>query len=77
MVGGIAADNHATTSWHEPRMPRGADMSPAAPALPVLPSYASGPSDVPLPRLAAFTAEMLGDLPGKDQRAKGELFARR
>jgi hypothetical protein len=29
------------------------------------------------PRLAAFTAEMLGDLPGRDQRAKGELFARR
>src|SRR5260370_10910096 len=29
------------------------------------------------PRLAAFTAEMLGDLPGKDQRTKGELFARR
>ena len=29
------------------------------------------------PRLAAFTAEMLGDLPGKDLRTKGELFARR
>jgi hypothetical protein len=29
------------------------------------------------PRLAAFTAEMLGDLPGKDQRTRGELFARR
>jgi hypothetical protein len=29
------------------------------------------------PRLAAFTAEMLGDLPRKDQRVKGELFARR
>ena len=29
------------------------------------------------PRLAAFTAEMLGDFPLKDQRAKGELFARR
>jgi hypothetical protein len=29
------------------------------------------------PRLAAFTVEMFGDLPRKDQRAKGELFARR
>jgi SRSO17 transposase len=28
------------------------------------------------PRLAAFTAEMLGGLPRKDQRAKGELYAR-
>ena len=28
------------------------------------------------PRLAAFTAEMFGDLPRKDQRAKGELYAR-
>jgi hypothetical protein len=27
--------------------------------------------------LAAFTVEMFGDLPRKDQRAKGELFARR
>jgi SRSO17 transposase len=27
-------------------------------------------------RLAAFTAEMLGDLPRKDQRATGELYAR-
>jgi hypothetical protein len=29
------------------------------------------------PRLAAFTAKMLGNLPLEDQRAKGELFARR
>jgi SRSO17 transposase len=29
-----------------------------------------------LPRLAAFAAEMLGDLPRKDQRATGELYAR-
>ena len=29
------------------------------------------------PRLAAFTAEMAGDLPRKDKRARGELFARR
>jgi hypothetical protein len=29
------------------------------------------------PRLAAFTTEMLGDLPRKDQRAKGERIARR
>ena len=29
------------------------------------------------PWLAAFTAEMLGDLPRTDQRAKGELCARR
>src|SRR4249920_2827667 len=28
------------------------------------------------PRLAAFTAEMFGDLPRKDQRAAGELYAR-
>jgi SRSO17 transposase len=28
------------------------------------------------PRLAAFAAEMLGDLPRKDQRAAGELYAR-
>ncbi len=28
------------------------------------------------PRLAVFAAEMLGDLPRKDQRAKGELYAR-
>jgi SRSO17 transposase len=28
------------------------------------------------PRLAAFTAEMLGGLPRKDQRAAGELYAR-
>ena len=28
------------------------------------------------PRLAAFTAEMFDDLPRKDQRAKGELYAR-
>jgi SRSO17 transposase len=28
------------------------------------------------PRLAAFTAEMFSDLPRKDQRAKGELYAR-
>jgi SRSO17 transposase len=28
------------------------------------------------PRLAAFTAQMLGDLPRKDQRATGELYAR-
>jgi hypothetical protein len=29
------------------------------------------------PRLAAFAAERLGDVPRKDRRAKGELFARR
>ena len=28
------------------------------------------------PRLAGFAAEMLGDLPRKDQRAAGELYAR-
>src|SRR5215471_12670047 len=28
------------------------------------------------PRLGAFAAEMLGDLPRKDQRAAGELYAR-
>jgi len=28
------------------------------------------------PRLAAFTSEMFSDLPRKDQRAKGELYAR-
>src|SRR5262249_6704893 len=28
------------------------------------------------PRLAAFAAEMLGDLPRKDQRAAGELYGR-
>src|SRR5262249_9649901 len=28
------------------------------------------------PGLAAFAAEMLGDLPRKDQRAAGELYAR-
>lgn len=28
------------------------------------------------PRLAAFTAEMFSDLPRRDQRAKGELYAR-
>ena len=28
------------------------------------------------PRLAGFTAEMLGDLSRKDQRATGELYAR-
>jgi len=29
------------------------------------------------PQLAGFTAEMLGDLPREDQRATGELYARR
>jgi len=29
------------------------------------------------PRLAAFTAEMAGDVPRKDQRARASCFARR